>query len=121
MLKHEPRGTAALGCPAERSSAVFVFAENRVELRSTGQLRDSCPYAVCGGAADALCNEMVAFLRRTKVRCTLNAAVKAFNSSLYALSSKRFKTWPNSMRGVTLTRLATGSERPYGVVRVLHH
>jgi hypothetical protein len=42
-------------------------------------------------------------------------------SSQYALSSKRFKNVVNRMRGVTLSRLAPGSEKPYGVVRLLHH
>jgi hypothetical protein len=31
-------GTAALGCPVERSSAVFELENRTVELRSTGQV-----------------------------------------------------------------------------------
>src|SRR6185312_5682183 len=39
-------GTAALGCPAERSSAI-LFSRMQVELRSTGQ-RGGCPHVVLG-------------------------------------------------------------------------
>ena len=36
-------GTAAPGCPAEKRSACFACGRNRVELRSTGQLRAAVP------------------------------------------------------------------------------
>jgi len=69
---------------------------------------------------DAHCNEKVAFLVRTEVRCTMDAAVSVQSRRCYALSSNGSKCG-QLLAWVTLSRLAPGSERPYGVVRLLHH
>src|SRR5262249_30635006 len=47
-------GTAALGCPAERSSAVDLHRRT-VELRSTGQPRAAVPTQTVVGSAKKLC------------------------------------------------------------------
>ena len=60
---------------------------------------------------DACCHEKVAFWDIPEVICTVDAAV-----SVQLVAVRPFfqtvQNVANSMRGVTLTRLATGSEKP---------
>ena len=80
-------------CPAERGSAIIGELEDRRDTKTGRAALHWTDEGICPDvdrAEDAHCNEMVAFLSRTKVICTLDAAVSV-NSSLYALSSKRFK------------------------------
>jgi pyruvate kinase len=88
-------GTAALGCPAEQSSAAFGFANISVELRSTGQPRAAVPTWTCGGpyqtdahssiynswtlktakpdlvSGDLSADTAIAATRRAKIICTI--------------------------------------------------
>ena len=68
-------GADVLICPAERSSAIFRNGVARREIKDGRAAldwtdEDICPYVSSTAAEDAHCNEMVAFLYRTKVRCT---------------------------------------------------